>query len=86
MSKRKPDIFSIKNEDGLSALPGWLQQRSYNTWNGNIKDRFGNALVGLSWAENPSAPSPDMKRAGLIVVADARLRGRIIDIVRENAQ
>lgn len=80
------DIFSVKNEDGLAALPGWLQQRSYNTWNAGSKDRFGNPIVGLGYEASPDHDWSDFKRRGLIVINSAALRGKVIDIVRENAQ
>ena len=86
MSKgRNPSIFAVKNEAGLEALPAWLQSRAYDSWHTGFKDRFGNQLVGLGKRTSDTQPFNDIERRGLVVIGKAELRGKIIDIVKDNS-
>lgn len=76
-------IFALRDEDALDALPKWCRRRRYNSFISDLKDRFGNTLIGLS-LEHSTPRGPRYEQMGLICVADRRLFADAEQIVKDN--
>lgn len=69
-------VLVVTTEKSLQVLETWLQDRAYDDIFPWLKDKAGHRMVGL----NLKLPENKFERAGLVIVRNADLLDRVIEI------